>query len=104
MRKRCRLKCSSPPGARPIQKRKSDEELKTLALQGLMNNDPHRGIEMIQKRLAGSASPKEKAKMLFVLAQNGSTESKQLLEKLHWDRVIRNCSGRPCNIWAFSAE
>ncbi len=60
----------------------SDEELKTLALQGLMNSDPHRGMEMIQKRLAGPASPKEKAKMLFVLAQNGSTESKQLLEKI----------------------
>jgi len=48
----------------------SDEELKTLALQGLMNSDPQRGVQMIEKRLAGTASPKDKAKMLFVLAQN----------------------------------
>src|SRR5499433_1413831 len=40
----------------------NDEELKTLALQGLMNSDPQRGVQMIEKRLAGTASPKEKAK------------------------------------------
>src|SRR5260221_1806015 len=60
----------------------SDEELKTLALQGLMNSDPHRGMEMIQKRLAGPGSPKYKATLLFCLRPSGSTESKQLLEKI----------------------
>jgi HEAT repeat protein len=60
----------------------SDEELKTLALQGLMNSDPQRGIQMIEKRLAGTASPKDKGKMLFVLAQNGSPEARELLGKI----------------------
>jgi hypothetical protein len=60
----------------------SDEELKTLALQGLMNSDPQRGIQMIEKRLAGTASPKDKAKMLFVLAQNGSPEAREVLGKI----------------------
>jgi len=60
----------------------SDEELKTLALQGLMNSDPQRGIQMIEKRLAGTASPKDKAKMLFVLAQNGSPEARDVLGKI----------------------
>src|SRR2546430_1237112 len=60
----------------------SDEELKTLALQGLMNSDPQRGIQMIEKRLAGAASPKDKSKMLFVLAQNGSPEAQELLGKI----------------------
>jgi HEAT repeat protein len=60
----------------------SDEELKTLALQGLMNSDPRRGIQMIEKRLAGTASPKDKAKVLFVLAQNGSPEARDVLVKI----------------------
>ena len=60
----------------------SDEELKTLALQGLMNSDPQRGVQMIEKRLAGTASPKDKAKMLFVLAQNGSPEARAVLGKI----------------------
>ena len=60
----------------------SDEELKTLALQGLMNSDPDRGIEIIEKRLNGTASPKDKSKMLFVLAQNGSPKAHELLGKI----------------------
>ena len=60
----------------------SDEELKTLALQGLMNSDPQRGVQMLEKRLAGTASPKDKAKMLFVLAQNGSPEAREVLLRI----------------------
>jgi hypothetical protein len=60
----------------------SDEELKTLALQGVMNSDPQRGIQIIEKRLAGTASPKDKSKMLFVLAQNGSPKAQELLGKI----------------------
>jgi hypothetical protein len=58
------------------------EELKTLALQGLMNSDPERGIQIIEKRLSGPASPKDKSKMLFVLAQNGSPKAQELLGKI----------------------
>jgi HEAT repeats len=60
----------------------SNEELKTLALQGLMNSDPERGIQMIEKRLDSGASPKDKSKMLFVLAQNGSPKAQELLAKI----------------------
>ena len=60
----------------------SDEELKTLALQGVMNSDPERGIQIIEKRLASAASPKDKSKMLFVLAQNGSPGAQELLGKI----------------------
>jgi hypothetical protein len=60
----------------------SDDELKTLALQGVMNSDPQRGIQIIEKRLAGAGSPKDKSKMLFVLAQNGSPEARAVLGKI----------------------
>lgn len=60
----------------------SDDELKTLALQGVMNSDPQRGIQLIEKRLATAGSPKDKSKMLFVVAQNGSPEAQELLGKI----------------------
>jgi hypothetical protein len=60
----------------------SDQELKALALQGIMNSDPERGIPMIEKYLNGSASPKEKSKALFVLAQSGSLQAQEVLGRI----------------------
>jgi len=60
----------------------SDAELKTLALRGIMNSDPERGTQLIEKQLAGSASPKDKAQMLFVLAQSGSPKAQEVLAKI----------------------
>jgi hypothetical protein len=60
----------------------NDAELKTLALRGIMNGDPERGVQLIEKQLAGSASPKDKAQMLFVLAQSGSPRAQEVLAKI----------------------
>ena len=60
----------------------SDQELKALALQGIMNSDPERGIPMIEKYLNGSASPKEKSKALFVLAQSGLPQAQEVLGRI----------------------
>ena len=60
----------------------NDAELKTLALRGIMNSDPERGTQLIEKQLAGSASPKDKAQMLFVLAQSGSPKAQEVLAKI----------------------
>jgi hypothetical protein len=60
----------------------SDGDLKGLALQGLMNSDPQRGLQVAEKMLNGAGSPKEKSKILFVIAQNGSPESQAVLGKI----------------------
>jgi hypothetical protein len=60
----------------------NDADLKALALQGIMNNDPKRGIPIVEKYLNGPATPKEKAKALFVLAQNGSTDAQEVLGRI----------------------
>lgn len=60
----------------------SDCELKMLALQGLMNTDSTRGIQAASNILNGTYSPKCKSKVLFVVAQNGSKESMELLGKI----------------------
>ena len=50
----------------------TDEDLKLLALNSLMNTDPERSIPMLEKLLKSSNSPKLKERALFVLAQNRS--------------------------------
>ncbi|MGB6597623.1 MAG: HEAT repeat domain-containing protein [Candidatus Acidiferrum sp.] len=59
-----------------------DEELKMLAIQGLMNSDPERAMPLLEKVLNGTGSPKEKSKALFVLAQNGSAQSREILARI----------------------
>jgi hypothetical protein len=60
----------------------SDDELKMLAIQGLMNSDPERAMPLLEKVLNGSGSPREKSKALFVIAQSGSPEAQKLLVRV----------------------
>ncbi|MGB9463547.1 MAG: HEAT repeat domain-containing protein [Candidatus Acidiferrum sp.] len=59
-----------------------DEELKMLAITGLMNSDPQRAMPLLEKVLNGPGTPKEKSKALFVLAQNGSAQSREILGRI----------------------
>ena len=60
----------------------SDDELKMLAIQGLMNSDPERALPLLEKVLNGSGSPREKSKALFVIAQSGSPQSREILGRI----------------------
>jgi HEAT repeats len=60
----------------------SNDELKMLALQGLLNSDPAKAMPILEKALNGADSPKIKARALFVLAQNGSPQSREILARL----------------------
>jgi HEAT repeats len=60
----------------------SDDELKMLAIQGLMNSDPERAMPLLEKVLGSPATPKEKSKALFVIAQSGSPEARQILGRI----------------------
>ncbi len=65
---------------RPVNpSQQSDDELKLIALNGLMSRDPERGIPMVEQILTGSASPRMKERALFVLAQSGSPKAKTML-------------------------
>jgi HEAT repeats len=59
-----------------------DDDLKILALQGVMNNDPSRGIPLVEKYLSGSANPKDKSKALFLLVQSGSPQAQEMLARI----------------------
>ncbi len=56
-----------------------DEELKLLALNGLMNNDPERAIPLLEKFLQGNQPYRLKERALFVLAQSESPKGRQIL-------------------------
>ncbi|HEY5068802.1 MAG TPA: hypothetical protein VII37_03415, partial [Candidatus Acidoferrum sp.] len=59
-----------------------DEELKMLAIQSLMNSDPERAMPLLEKVLQGPATPKEKAKAMFVLAQSGSPQGREIIGRI----------------------
>ena len=56
-----------------------DEELKLLALRGLMQSDPDRAVPMIEQLLAGNSSVKVKENALFVLSQSRSPRAHEIL-------------------------
>jgi predicted Zn-dependent protease len=60
----------------------SDEELKMLALQGIMNGDPQKGISILENILNGSGTPKLKSRALFMAAQSGRPEVREILAKV----------------------
>src|SRR5215467_5063732 len=70
------------PHPQPHLENQSDEDLKMLAIQGLMNSDPERAMPLLEKVVNGSGSPKEKSKALFVMAQSGSPQARDILARI----------------------
>jgi tetratricopeptide (TPR) repeat protein len=60
----------------------SDEDLKLMAINGLMQSDSERAIPLLENLLKGAQSPKLKERALFVLAQSGVPKAQQLLEQV----------------------
>jgi HEAT repeat protein len=60
----------------------SNDELKMLAIQGLMNSDPDRALPLLEKVLNGTGTPREKSKALFVIAQSGKPEAREILGRI----------------------
>jgi len=59
-----------------------NEELKLMAIQGLMNSDPERAMPLLEKVINGSGTPKEKSRALFVLAQSGSSQGRDIIGRI----------------------
>lgn len=56
-----------------------DDELKLMAINGLMQTDPERAIPILEKILTGNSAMKFKEKALFVLSQTGSQKGLEIL-------------------------
>ena len=60
----------------------ADEELKLLAINGLMNMDPDRAVPLIEKFLQARHSAKLKERALFVLAQSDSPRAREIIAQI----------------------
>ena len=76
------IEVRSTTGSKANPEAQNDEDLKLLALQGLMNSNPEKAIPLVEGILNGSGSPRVKSKALFVLAQNGSPQAEDVLGKI----------------------
>jgi HEAT repeat protein len=56
-----------------------DDELKLLALRGLMQSDPEQAFPVIEKMLSGPNSPKVKDRALFVVSQSRAPRARDLI-------------------------
>lgn len=59
----------------------ADEDLKLIAINSLMASDPERAVPLLEKVLNGNNPPKVKERALFVLAQNRSAQSRDILAR-----------------------
>jgi HEAT repeat protein len=79
-RRALELEVRQASGQTPQVDAEDSDELKLMALSGLMNADPARAMPLITQILqSGSSSPKVRDRALFVLAQSGSPEARQAL-------------------------
>ena len=76
------LELKQASGQKVSPETESDEELKLMAINGLMQSDPERAIPLLESQLKGSASPKVKRNTLFVLAQSNSPKAQALIEQI----------------------
>ena len=60
----------------------NDEDLKLMALRGLMNSDAERAMPIIEQMLGGANSPKVKDRALFILSQSGSAKGRDILANI----------------------
>jgi hypothetical protein len=57
----------------------SNEDIKLIAINGLMNADPARAVPLLESILKGTAAPPVKDRAMFVLAQSQAPSAQQLL-------------------------
>jgi TolA-binding protein len=76
------LELKQASGQNVAPEEESGEELKLMAINGLMKSDPERAIPLLESQLKGSASPRVKRNTLFVLAQSNSPKAQALLEQI----------------------
>jgi tetratricopeptide (TPR) repeat protein len=59
----------------------ANEDLKLMAINGLMNADPDRAVPLLEGLLKGSAPPKVKDRAMFVLTQSRAPRAQQVISE-----------------------
>jgi HEAT repeat protein len=69
-------------GQTPVAPRNGDDDLKLMALGGIMNADPDRALPILEQMLSSTQSDKVRDRALFVLAQSGSPKARDVLVRI----------------------
>ena len=75
----------------------TDEDLKLIAINGLMNSDPERAIPLLAKVLESNQPRKIKERALFVLSQSSSPKARALIAS-----IAHGQSGRDLQLQALN--
>ncbi|HEY2093288.1 MAG TPA: HEAT repeat domain-containing protein [Thermoanaerobaculia bacterium] len=82
-------------GQTVVVEHESDDDVKLMALNGLMNTDPERAIPILENILhSPSSSPKMKDRALFVLSQTNSPRATDTLSRIAKDGSNRDLQSR----------
>ena len=73
------LEVRQASGQAPNPENVGDEDLKLMALNGLMNMEAERAVPLLEKFLAGGSSAKLRQRALFVLCQSGSPRAREVV-------------------------
>ncbi len=76
------LEVKQASGQKVAPESESDDDLKLLALNGLMQSDPDRAFPLLEKLLHSAQSPRLKRNAVYVLAASSSPRAQQLLEQI----------------------
>jgi hypothetical protein len=76
------LEINQASGKKISPEEQSDEELKLMAIQGLMNADASRSVPLIEGILNSQKSLQLKKQALFVLGQSGDPKAQELIGKI----------------------
>ena len=76
------LEIKQRSGQRTSPETEGDEDLKLMALNGLLNTDSERALPLLEKFLAGSSSSKLRERALFVLSQSDSPRAREIVMRI----------------------
>jgi hypothetical protein len=73
------LEIKQASGSKISPEEQADEELKLMAIQGLMNADPARGLPLLDEILKSQKSLRLKKQALFVLGQSRDAKAQEII-------------------------
>ncbi len=85
--KALRLELQSAGGRVPDEERLDNEELKLMALAGLVRSDPERAMPMVEKILRGAGSQDLKEQALFLAGQMGGQKGRDMIVRVARDNA-----------------
>jgi HEAT repeat protein len=69
-------------GQAPRPESVEDDDIKLMALNGLMNTEPEQAVPLLEKFLQASSSRKLQERALFVLCQSGSPKAREIVTRV----------------------